>query len=232
MKIKKKKLQIAIDGPIGVGKSSLAFLLAQRLNLIYIHTGAMYRTVTYAVLENKIPLDDKRGIIALVEKSRIELKKPSKPDRYTDVYLDGQNIAQKLFTRSVTNTVAHISKIKKVRQYLVKIQQQMAKNKAVVMEGRDIGTKVLPKANIKIFLTADLKIRARRRWAQLKKINKPQPFFKILEELKKRDELDMNRKESPLKKATDAWTLDTTTLTIPGTVEVVLNKLKEKGLIE
>jgi len=232
MKIKKKNLTIAIDGPIGVGKSSLAFLLAQKLNLTYIYTGAMYRIVAYLALKNNLALNDQEKITFLLKKSEIKLDQPSKKDRYTDAILNGRNITHQLFTKETSRAVAYTSKLKKVRQYLVKLQQKLAKNKAVIMEGRDIGTKVLPQADLKIFLTADTKVRAERRWNQLKKINKPRSFAQVLKELNQRDKIDCQRQESPLEKAADAWILDTTKLTIPATVDAVINKLREKKLID
>jgi len=232
MKIIKRPLQIAIDGPIGVGKSSLAYLLARKLGLTYIYTGAMYRTVAFLALTNNIALNDERSIMFFLKKSKIELKPPSKPERYTDVYLNNQNITNKLFTQETTLAVAQTSKLKEVRNYLVKIQQKLSRSCSVVMEGRDIGTKVLPKADLKIFLTATLEIRAKRRWRQLKEIGKLRPFAEILGETKERDEDDISRRESPLRKASDAWVLDTTNITIPATLKLVLAKLKEKKLVD
>ena len=231
MKIKKRPLQIAIDGPIGVGKSSLAFILSRKLGLVYIYTGAMYRTVAFLALANNIGLNEVRPIMALLRKSKIELKPASKPERYTDVYLNNQNITSKLFTPETTLAVAQTSKLKEVRDYLVKIQQGLSQHRSVVMEGRDIGTKVLPKADLKVYLTASLEMRAKRRWRQLKEIGKPRAFAEVLKETKQRDKEDINRKESPLIKASDAWVLDTTNITVSATVKAVLAKLKERTLV-
>jgi CMP/dCMP kinase len=232
MKILKKDLHIAIDGPISVGKSSLSFLLAKKLNVLYVYTGAMYRTVAWLALVNKIDFFNQDKLFKLTKKFQIKFEKPSNPERYTDVLLNKENITSKLFTHEVSKVVAYISQHKKIRNYLVNLQKKLAKNKAVVMEGRDIGTKVLPKADLKIFLTADFDTRAKRRWLQLKEINKPISLKAVKQRIKKRDYYDKHRKESPLRKAKDAWILKTTNLTISQTVEVVLEKLKEKKLVE
>lgn len=228
---KKHNLQIAIDGPVGAGKSSLAFLLAQRLNILYVYTGAMYRAAAYLALKHRFAFDNEQKILDLLKKSQIELRKPSRPNRYTDVFLNGRDITQHLFTRETSRAVAQVSCLKKIRQYLVRLQQQIAKNKSVVMEGRDIGSVVLPKADLKIYLTANVGTRARRRWSQLKDGRKPSPYQEILKDLKYRDNLDTKRKTSPLNKAKDAWILDTSNLNIPGTLETVVQKLKKEALI-
>jgi len=228
----KKDLQIAIDGPISVGKSSLALLLSRKLNILYIYTGAMYRAVAFLVLENNIDIEDEEKITRLLKKSRLELKRPSKRERYIDVYLNGKDITSELFSRRISKIVAYTSRLKKVRDYLVDLQRKMAQNKAVVMEGRDIGTLVLPDADLKIFLTAEFRIRVQRRWLQLQEIGKPREWGKVEEEIRERDRIDTHRKESPLKKADDAWILDTTNLSIPQTINKVIEKLKEKGFLE
>lgn len=232
MKIKKKNLQIAIDGPSGTGKSTLALMLAKKLGINYLYTGALYRAVTYLVLENNVALDDEKKILRLIEKRKIRLEKSDRPDRHTAVFLNGEDITPFLFKRKISRLVPELAKLKEVRKFIVALIREMAENKSVVADGRDIGTVVLPNADLKIYLTADVEERAKRRVEQLKHIGKPQSFKKVLQEISKRDKLDKNRKESPLKPASDAWVLDTTHLALEKELELILKKLKEKNLIE
>lgn len=231
MMLKKKNLQIAIDGPIGAGKSTLAFSLSRQLGLIYIYTGAMYRAAAWLALVNKISLTDEEKIISLLKSKKFELRNPSNQERYTDVYIKDKDITQHLFTVPVTQATTQVAKLAGLRQYLVALQQQMVVGKPVVLEGRDIGTVVLPHADLKIFLKANLEKRAFRRWQQLQQIKKPRPLDQVITEINQRDQEDSKRQASPLTPASDAWILDSTNLTNTQTVELVINKLREKGLI-
>jgi cytidylate kinase len=231
MKINKKNLQIAIDGPIGTGKSTLAYALSKKLKMVYIYTGVMYRTVAWLALRNNILLDNDQQLLKLIKKQKLELKRPTKKDRSTNVYLSGKDITNNLFTKEVSEATPKVAELRKIREYLVKIQKDLAKNKAVVMDGRDIGSHVLPKADLKIFLDANLKTRVKRRWQQLNKIKKPRSFSQVLSEIKKRDYEDSHRQVDPLKCTPYHWRLDTSKLSLEQEIDMIITKLKAKKLI-
>lgn len=229
----KKTLQVAIDGPVAAGKGTVASILAKKLNLSFVDTGAMYRAVALLGLRHKVDLKDEKGIVALLKKSKIEFKKPKKESLCGySIFLNGGEVTEKIRNPQVSWGSSVVAVLPRVRKILVKRQQEIAKNKSVIMEGRDITTRVLPNADLKIYLTATLQERARRRKKQLEK---EQGIKKSLEEvpkeIKKRDRQDSQRKVDPLTVATGAWTLDTTHLTINQVVEKILAKLKEKKLI-
>jgi len=231
MRIKKENLQVAIDGPSSVGKSTAGLGLAQELGIFYLYSGALYRAVCWLALENNIA-DDEEKIIELLKEKKLELRKSDKPERHTDVILNGKDITHNLFTRKVIKNIAKIAKNKKIRDYITLILRKMAKNRAVVMDGRDIGTVVLPGADLKVYLTANLQERAKRRAEQLKRIGKPRSLDKVKKEIEKRDKADKSRIVSPLKPAVDAWVLDTTGLSVKKEVGAILEKLKKEDLIE
>lgn len=229
----KKNLQIAIDGPVSSGTSTLSLALARKLNFLFIYTGAMYRAAAYLYItaKNKGSILSEPELVQLVKSRKITLKKPSKPRRYCDVYLDGKDITSYLFNPEVGRVVPEISKISKLRKHFVSLQRQLAKNKAVIMEGRDITTVVLPNADLKIFLTADLNTRVKRRWIQAKQSGQKISLDDIKAQIIKRDTLDTTRKNSPLTKAKDAWLIDSTNLIIDQTVQLVIDKLIKLKLI-
>jgi len=229
----KKDLQIAIDGPVSSGTSTLSLALARKLNFLFIYTGAMYRAAAYLYItaKNKGSILSEPELVQLVKSRKITLKKPSKPRRYCDVYLDGKDITSHLFSPEVNRVVPEISKISKLRKHFVSLQRQLAKNKAVIMEGRDITTVVLPNADLKIFLTADLNTRVKRRWIQAKQSGQKISLDDIKAQIIKRDTLDTTRKNSPLTKAEDAWLIDSTNLVIDQTVQLVIDKLIKLKLI-
>lgn len=232
MKLKKKNLQIAIDGPVASGKSTGAFLLAQKLGILYVHTGAMYRAVAWLGIKNRIDLQDEEKLIQILGKTKIELKKPSKKHHFCEVFIDGENVTDELFTSKVSWASSAVAVFPKIRKYLVRLQKEMARNRSVVMEGRDITTIVLPKADLKIYMTADLKVRAKRRLKDHLKAGEKTTLSEVIKEVKKRDYNDFHRKASPLKITPDAWVLDTTNLSIKEEIKVILAKLKEKNLIK
>jgi cytidylate kinase len=225
-----KKMIIAIDGFAGAGKSTTAKLLAQKLGYLYIDTGAMYRAVTYLAIERKI-LDNPLAVIEAVKTSNLLLQYS---DGKTTVFLNDTDITDKIRTYEINSKVSDISKIEEVRKELVKKQQAMGSNGAVVMEGRDITTVVFPNADLKIFLTASIEQRAIRR---LKEIKDTQPEI-TLEDIKNnllnRDDIDSHREISPLRKADDAIEIDTSSVTIDEQVDEIYEKVKlvaeQKGL--
>ena len=215
-------MQVAIDGPAGSGKSTVAKLVAERLGFLYIDTGAMYRALTLKAMREGLPLDDEDQIAELLERTRLELK--SGPQ--TRVFLDGEDVSEAIRLPDVNRGVSAVAALGKVRQGLVMLQQEMAKGH-VVMDGRDIGTVVLPQAEVKVFLTASLKERARRRALELQSRGIEVSQEEAEAQLALRDKLDESREIGPLKKADDAYLLDTTDLTIGQVVEEILSLCKK-----
>ena len=199
---------VAIDGPGGAGKSTIARLLAQKLNYLHLDTGAMYRAVTLAALREDIDFNQQDKLIELARKIDISF------DQKGEIFLDGENVSEEIRKAEVNKHVSQTAAVKGVRDVLVKKQQQLARNNKVVMDGRDITTVVLPEADHKFFLTASLEERARRRYQEVRSKNKDADFEKIKESIARRDKMDSEREHSPLKKAEDAVLVDTTNLSI------------------
>ncbi|MED3660617.1 (d)CMP kinase [Ureibacillus sp. FSL K6-8385] len=221
----KKNIQIAIDGPAGAGKSTIAKIVAEKLGFTYIDTGAMYRAVTYKALQENIELNDEKKLEEMLLKTTIELK-PSPNGQL--VFLDGKDVTMKIRSHEVTANVPKVAAIGKVREILVAIQKQLAKDGAVVMDGRDIGTNVLKDAELKIFMSASVEERAKRRLLDNEKRGISSDFEKLKEEIALRDKQDMEREISPLVQAEDAIYLDTTDLSIEEVAEKILHLAKEK----
>ncbi|MCU0345021.1 MAG: (d)CMP kinase [Ignavibacterium sp.] len=217
-----KKLIIAIDGPAGSGKSTTAKLVAQRLNYLYIDTGAMYRAVTLFVLRNNL-MGRTDEIIELANSLKIVL---NFIDGETNITVNGEDVSKEIRSFDVNSNVSEISCIDGVRKILVKKQQEMGKNGGVVMEGRDIATVVFPNADVKIFLTAGIDERAERRAKEFFEKGTDVPIDKVKENLKSRDFIDSNREASPLKKALDSVEVDTSNTTIQGQVNLILDEVK------
>ena len=209
-------INIAIDGPAGAGKSTIAKKVAAEKNFIYVDTGAMYRAVTLYALENGgivggIVNED--AIVALLD--QIEISFRFNPARgASDIYVNGEFVEGKIRTIEVSNFVSPVSSIGAVRTKLVAMQQQMGKKRGVVMDGRDIGTVVFPDAELKIYMTADAAVRAERRYEELKAKGDNVNYEEILENVISRDKADMSRAISPLRKADDALELDNSNMTI------------------
>lgn len=215
-----KKINIAIDGPAGAGKSTISKLLASQLGYIHIDTGAMYRAVGLKVLKNNISPHDSRKIVEILNSTDIKIKLV---DGKQLVFLDGEDVTEEIRQPEVSMYASDVSKIREVRERLVKMQQDLAKQKGVIMDGRDIGTHVLPNAELKIFLTATAEERAKRRFLELKQKGYNVDYYQLLDEIKKRDQNDMTREFAPLKVADDAIVIDSTSLSI----EEVLQKILE-----
>ncbi|MCL5113669.1 MAG: (d)CMP kinase [Patescibacteria group bacterium] len=226
----KKSFSIAIDGPVGVGKGTLAVALSKKFGALYINTGAMYRTLTLACLREKIDIKNEDQILDLLRKVNIDFKINN--DKSQQVFLNGEEVSREIFLPRVSNTVALISPFPQVRREMVKRQREMMKGKdRVVIEGRDITTEVIPDADLKIFLTADLKVRAQRRYKQIVKNKIDATLDAVLAETQERDRRDIERETSPLTVAKDAYVLDTSHLTIDETVKKVIEKMSEKGIV-
>mgnify|MGYP002757874085 FL=1 len=207
----KNKLALAIDGPASSGKSTVAKLIADEKNFIYIDTGAMYRALTYHALDQGVDIHDGLSLLDLLDQSKISFAKKN-GDQLT--YLNGQDVSLAIRQNDVTQAVSQVSSHKEVRQEMVRRQQELASQGSVVMDGRDIGTVVLPDAEVKIFLEASPEERARRRYQENQSKGISSTYQDLLEEIKKRDQLDSTREVSPLKQAQDAMVIDTTSLTL------------------
>jgi CMP/dCMP kinase len=222
----KKLLSIAIDGPAGAGKSTVAKQVAERLSFIYIDTGAMYRALTYKALSLGTDLNDGIALESVLQTTQIELVKTKAGQA---VYLDGKDVSEAIRSAEVTNNVSFVARQKEVRIEMVKRQQQLAESGGVVMDGRDIGTHVMPNAELKIFLIASVDERARRRYEENLAKGFPADLELLKSEISLRDKRDSEREAAPLRKAEDAIELDTTSMTIEEVVSSILNFAEERA---
>lgn len=217
---------IAIDGPAGAGKSTVARQVARELSFIYVDTGAMYRAMALYLLRQGIPPQDTAGIEKACELADITI---SYEDGEQQVRLNGENVTGLLRTEEVGNMASASSPNPKVRRKLVALQQKLARERDVVMDGRDIGTKVLPDAKVKIYLTASVHTRAQRRYEELRGAGRPVSLEEIEQDIRKRDEQDKNREHSPLRQAEDAMLVDSSEMSISQVVEKILNIYRKSG---
>lgn len=218
-----RKLSIAIDGPAGAGKSSVSKILAGRLHYAYLDTGAMYRAVTYEVLTRKV--EGEESIISMTEKLDMEVQ-PGEAGM--EVFVDGKNVTPFIRTPEVSSKVSAVSAIGGVRKAMVVIQRKQAEKGGIVLDGRDIGTTVLPKADVKIFLTASVHTRALRRFKEITEGHPEMTMEEVEKEISRRDYLDSHREISPLRKAEDAILLDNGDLTLEGTAEAIISICEKK----
>lgn len=218
-----RKLSIAIDGPAGAGKSSVSKILAARLGYAYLDTGAMYRAVTYEALKQGLTADE--DIISMTRKIDMEVK-PGKSTMH--VIVNGEDVTDFLRTPEVSSHVSAVSAIGEVREAMVDIQRKQAEKGGIVLDGRDIGTTVLPKADVKIFLTASVHTRALRRFEEMKAAHPEMTLKDVEADVAKRDYMDSHRKISPLKQAADAILLDNGELTLEGTADAMIAICKKK----
>ena len=222
-----KKLCIAIDGPAAAGKSTVAKIVARKKSYIYIDTGAMYRAITYLALKKGVDLNDEAALTALLKESAIDLT--VSPEGEQKVYIAGEDVTEAIRTDDVSNQVSIVAKYAGIREEMTKRQQQLAEKGGVVMDGRDIGTHVLPNAEVKIFLLASVEERAKRRFEENVKKGYNVNYETLAEEIRRRDKLDSEREISPLKKADDALEIDTTSLTIDEVAEKILQVVDKKA---
>lgn len=214
-----KKMNIAIDGPASAGKSTIARQVAAKLGFIYLDTGAMYRSLTYGALKENISVDDEGALLHYLRNATISILAEGGQQR---VYLNGEDVSDPIRETEVSNHVSAVSSHAKVRAEMVARQQQIAKNGGVVMDGRDIGTVVLPDAEVKIFLIASAEERALRRYREYQAKGIDTTLEELRKDMERRDYLDTHRSASPLRKADDAIEVDTTSLDIAQVVEKVL----------
>lgn len=219
-------ISIAIDGPSGAGKSTISRKAAEKFGFIYVDTGAIYRTIGLATKIRGVSLDDTAAVVALLPTLEIELKYNDAGEQH--MYLDGNDVSRDIRLPEASMLASKVSAIPAVREFLVDMQRGMAEKYDVIMDGRDIGTVILPNADLKIFLTADVRDRARRRYEELHAKGMEKPFDEVLAEMEKRDEQDTQRAAAPLKAADDAVLLDTSGNTLEESIDEVCRLISEK----
>ena len=220
-----KKIAIAIDGPAGAGKSSISKVVANELGYLYIDTGAMYRGVTWAVLDSHVDVNNQKEVEALLPSLDLTLEPTASACK---VYVKGQDVTDLIRQQQINENVSTIASYKGVREYLVERQQAMAAVGGVILDGRDIGSVVLPKAELKIYLTASVDARAKRRWLEVQGTSNEQSLEDIKNNVESRDEMDKNRDESPLVCVEDAIVVDSSNMTFDETVKHILHLVQER----
>ena len=220
-----KKIAIAIDGPAGAGKSSISKVVANELGYLYIDTGAMYRGVTWAVLDSHVNVKNQKDVEALLPSLDLTLEPTANACK---VFVKGQDVTDLIRQQQINENVSTIASYKGVREYLVERQQAMAAVGGVILDGRDIGSVVLPNAELKIYLTASVDARAKRRWLEVQDTSNEQSLEDIKNNVESRDEMDKNRDESPLVCVDDAIVVDSSNMTFDETVEHILHLVQER----
>lgn len=221
----KNTYSIAMDGPVGAGKSTLARICAANLGFVYIDTGALYRAVALFCHRNGIEIENVQGVVSALDNINIVLEKGENAQK---VLLNGEDVSEGIRIPEVSLMASAVSAIPQVREFLLDMQRSFAKTQNVIMDGRDIGTVILPNADLKLFITTDAKIRAKRRFDELAAKGITVTFEEVLDDLQTRDFNDMNREIAPLKQADDAFLIDTGEMNLEQSVLYVLSFIKEK----
>lgn len=221
-----KVYSIAIDGPAGAGKSTIARRIAASMQFVYVDTGAIYRTVAYAVCRDHADASDAACIEALLPKLSLQLD--WQEDGVQHMILDGQDVTAEIRRPEISAMASVVSAIPGVRQFLLDTQRSVAKTHSVIMDGRDIGTVVLPNADVKIYLSASAEVRARRRWLELQAQNRPDTYEEVLRDMQERDYRDMHRDIAPLRQAEDAICVDTSALNLEESISAIETIIREK----
>ena len=216
----RNRIRIAVDGPSGAGKSTIAKAVAQRLSIDYIDTGAMYRAVGYKLLQEGVSLEDLEKVAEVLARTDIDFS-------CGNIYLDGENINDKIRTEEISRQASACSALGIVREKLTEQQQEMGARKSVIMDGRDIGTVVFPDAEYKFYITASAEERAKRRYKELLEKGQKAVYEKVLADIKQRDYNDITRKINPLRKAEDALTVDTTEMSREEVIDFICSRLSE-----
>lgn len=222
----KEHFSIAIDGPGGAGKSSLAKAVAKKLSILHVDTGAIYRTIGYAAFARGLNAKDESQIAPLLKTIRIDMAFDEAGRQ--KMLLDGKDVSREIRLPEISMYASNVSALPCVRAYLLEMQRDIARKRSVIMDGRDIGTVVLPDADLKIYLTASAEERARRRCLELSERGTPEPYEAVLREINERDEQDMHRAIAPLREATDAVRLDTSALNFDESEQALLKLIQEK----
>ena len=221
-----KHINVAIDGPSGAGKSTIARAAAKDLGLLYVDTGAIYRSIGYYLLRHGVDPKDKDRVVPLLPGIRIALR--YEDDGLQHMLLNGQDVTAEIRFPEVSAYASDVSAHAEVRSYLLEMQQDLARRHSVIMDGRDIGTVVLPNAQVKIFLCADVQVRARRRTLELKQRGTPKPYEQVLEEMEQRDWADSHRSAAPLRPAEDAVVVDTTNMDFAQSKDAILQVIRRR----
>lgn len=222
----KEHFSIAIDGPGGAGKSSLAKAVAKKLSILHVDTGAIYRTIGYAAFARGLNAKDESRIAPLLKTIRIDMAFDEAGGQ--KMLLDGKDVSREIRLPEISMYASNVSALPCVRAYLLEMQRDIARKRSVIMDGRDIGTVVLPDADLKIYLTASAEERARRRCLELSERGTPEPYEAVLREINERDEQDMHRAIAPLREAADAIRLDTSALNFDESEQALLKLIQEK----
>lgn len=222
----KEHFSIAIDGPGGAGKSSLAKAVAKKLSILHVDTGAIYRTIGYAAFAHGLNTKDESQIAPLLKTIRIDMAFDEAGRQ--KMLLDGKDVSREIRLPEISMYASNVSALPCVRAYLLEMQRDIARKRSVIMDGRDIGTVVLPDADLKIYLTASAEERARRRCLELSERGTPEPYEAVLREINERDEQDMHRAIAPLREAADAVRLDTSALNFDESEQALLKLIQEK----
>ena len=217
-------INVAIDGPAGAGKSTIAKAAAKELGFIYVDTGALYRAVAYNAVKNGV-IDDEQGIISMLDDTKVELKYV---DGVQSVYLNGEDVSDFIRTPEISMGASKVSAIPQVRAFLLNLQREIAKTNNVIMDGRDIATVVLPDAEVKIFLFASPECRAERRYKELVEKGENVSFDDVLKDVNQRDYQDSHREIAPLKPSEESIMADTSELTLQESIDLIVNTIKER----
>ena len=217
---------VAVDGPSGAGKSTLSKAVARELGIVYVDTGAIYRTIGYYIFREGIDPKDAGAVVAALPLIHVDMCYSE--DGLQHMLLNGEDVTEQIRLPEISMYASAVSAIPPVRDYLLEMQRDMARRSSVIMDGRDIGTVVLPDAQVKIFLTADVEVRARRRTAELELRGTPKHFEQVLEEMKQRDWADSHRDAAPLQEAEDAIRVDTTDMDFQQSKEAILQVIRRR----
>ena len=220
-----KHFAVAIDGPSGAGKSTIAKAVAAKLSIVYVDTGALYRTIGLAVQRRGISMEDAAGILSVLPCIKVELAYRDGSQR---VLLDGEDVSGLIRTPEISMYASKVSALPEVRAFLLDLQRNMAKEHSVVMDGRDIGTVILPDAEVKVFLTASDEKRAERRWLELCEKGEQVTVEEVLSDMRRRDAQDSSRAVAPLRQAEDAVLVDTSALSLEESIQAVLAAIDDK----
>ena len=204
---------VAVDGPSGAGKSTLSKAVAKELGIVYVDTGAIYRSIGYYIYKNGMDPKDAAAVVAVLPQIRVDMRYSD--DGLQHMLLNGEDVTEQI-------------RLPEVRTFLLEMQRDMARRSSVIMDGRDIGTVVLPQAQVKIFLSADVEVRARRRTMELERRGTPKPYEQVLEEMKARDWADSHRAAAPLQAAADAVTVDTTHMDFQQSMDAILQEIRKR----
>lgn len=217
---------VAVDGPSGAGKSTLSKAVARELGIVYVDTGAIYRTIGYYIFREGIDPKDAGAVVAALPLIHVDMCYSE--DGLQRMLLNGEDVTEQIRLPEISMYASAVSAIPAVRDYLLEMQRNMARRSSVIMDGRDIGTVVLPDAQVKIFLTADVEVRARRRTTELELRGTPKPFEQVLEEMKQRDWADSHRDAAPLQEAEDAIRVDTTDMDFQQSKEAIMQVIRRR----